>query len=348
MVSTLGALLAFFVSVSAEAHVKWFANFRYDRPPSSFADLNHAGFWGLLALSVVTVGFLVYLDRKLDHWEPYRRLNRKLEGFSDRAAVILRVFTGASLLLAWQADSMIAPELKITSQTVGWYQFGLALLLLGRITTPIAGAGMIVLYLFAITEQGLFHMLDYLVYPAIGYFLLVSNSRQPSVFATRIPALYIGLGFSLCWAALEKIFYPDWGLEVLRQAPAIMMGLEPRFFLLSCAFVEISLGYLLLIGLLERPLALTITLTFFTTTAFFGKTEVVGHTLLHGALLAFIVLGTGHYYRPPIAIHRSLSLRVLFASVNFLVVIAVLGYPYRLFSERAYEAAAGTTTHREE
>jgi uncharacterized membrane protein YphA (DoxX/SURF4 family) len=336
-------VLIFWLPATAQAHVKWFSRFGYDQAPQGLSQLNNPTFWSLLALTVVTLALFVYLDRKLETWEPYRKLDQKLRSYEEQAPVILRIFTGASLLLAWQGDSMIAPELKIPSQAVGWYQFGLCLLLLGRFTSAFAGAGMIALYLYAITQYGMFHMLDYLVYPAIGYFLLVSNAKELRIRSSRVPALYLGLGFSLCWAALEKIFYPNWGLEVLQQAPGLTMGLPHEFFLLSCAFVELSLGYLLIIGLIQRPLALTITLVFFTTTAFFGKTEVVGHTLLHGALLVFIVLGTGGYYKPPIALHRNLGLRMAFASVNFVIVLALLGGAYHALSSQAYERQ--TETH---
>ena len=187
---------------------------------------------------------------------------------------------------------------------------------------------MIGLYFYAMKEYGFFHMLDYLVYASIGYFFLVENFKQRQISQTRIPALYIGLGFSLCWAALEKVFFPHWGMDVLRQEPGLTMGLPPEFFLLSCAFVELCLGYLLIIGLMQRPLALTITLVFFSTSAFFGKTEVIGHTILHGALLVFTVIGPGRYYPPPIEFHKRLSLRAAFVAINFVIVIGLLAVTY--------------------
>lgn len=315
------------IPFSAHAHVKWFTR-STDPTAANLSDLNHPAFWFLLILSVVTLALITFADRHLERWSHYKKFNLYLEGFSGNATLILRVFTGAALLLSWQADSMIAPELKITSGGVGWFQFFLALTLLLAKTTPVAGLGMIGLYVFAMFEFGFFHMLDYLVYPAIGYFLLVASVPNRKISQTRIPALYIGLGFSLCWAALEKIFFPHWGMDVLRQQPALTMGLPPEFFLLSCAFVELSLGYLLIIGVLQRPLALTITLVFLTTSAFFGKTEVIGHTILHGALLVFTVLGPGRYYPPPIEFHQRLSLRAAFVAVNFVVIIGALALFY--------------------
>lgn len=321
-------MLLAFTPFIANAHVKWFTNNK-DTSVASFADLNHLAFWFLLGLSVLTLALITYADRAFEKWAAYQKFNSYLESFSDRATVILRVFTGAALLLSWQADSMIAPELKIDSAIVGWLQFFLALALLLSKTTPLTGLGMIGLYFYAMSEYGFFHMLDYLVYPAIGYFLLVAGFPQRRLSQTRIPALYIGLGFSLCWAALEKVFFPHWGLDVLKQQPGLTMGLPPDFFLLACAFVELCLGYLLIIGLLQRPLALTITLVFLTTSAFFGKTEVIGHTILHGALLVFTVIGPGHYYPPPIEFHQRLGLRAAFVSINFVLVIGLLALAYR-------------------
>lgn len=334
--SSLKIICAFLLiaPLSAFAHVKWFTRSTATQV-ASFADLNHFSFWFLLILSVVTLAFITYADRILQKWPSFQKFNTYLEGFADRATLILRIFTGASLLLSWQADSMIAPELKIASGAVGWFQFFLALLLLFAKTTPLAGVGMIGLYFYAMADYGFFHLLDYLVYPAIGYFLFLSSLRHhPRISQTRIPALYIGLGFSLCWAALEKVFFPHWGMDVLRQEPALTMGLPADFFLLACAFVELCLGYLLIIGLLQRPLALTITLVFLTTSSFFGKTEVIGHTILHGALLVFTVIGPGKYYPPPIEFHQRLKLRATFVAVNFVIVVGALAFAYQWMAQK--------------
>lgn len=335
--SFLTVLAASLMPSSAEAHVKWFVRNQDDVPPLMFSELNHPMFWGLLLLSVVTLALMVFLDRKLESWPAYQKMNTYFDRYYPNGTLILRVFTGASLLLAWQADSMIAPELKIPHPGWGWFQLALAICLLLRTTTPIAGLGMLTLWIFGVTQYGLFHMLDYLVYAGIGFFFLVSNAEVARIKDLRIPALYASLGFSLCWVALEKVFYPTWGLDILRQEPGLTMGLDPQFFLLACAFVELCLGYLLIICLLQRPLALTITLVFFTTTTFFGKTEVVGHTLLHGALLVFVVVGQRGAYKPPIAFHSKMGLRMAFAAVNFVVLLAVLAIPYRWMSERAFE-----------
>jgi uncharacterized membrane protein YphA (DoxX/SURF4 family) len=205
---------------------------------------------------------------------------------------------------------------------------------------PIAGAGTLVLYALGVLEHGAFYMLDYFIFVGVGIYLMVARLSNARLQSLRIPALYFSVGFSLVWVALEKIVYPQWGLDVLANNPALTLGLDPAFFLLAAAFVELALGYLLIIGLLERPMAVVITLVFFTTTLIFGKTEVIGHTIIHAALIAFLLEGTRRsMYPAPIDIHRTLTWRMAFAAVNFVLMVAVLLVPYILLAQNTYNDA---------
>src|SRR5690606_15937572 len=149
--------------------------------------------------------------------------------------------------------------------------------------------------------------------------------------------------------AFEKMIYPYWGLEVLASQPALTMGLPHDFFLLACAFIEFTLGYMLIICLLQRPLAAIITIVFFITTSFFGKTEVVGHTILHGALLVFIVKGPGHHYHAPIRFHKNLWMRNIFAIANFLILFVAMAVPYTKLATKVHaEAMEKYSLHQHE
>lgn len=319
------------------AHVKWFSDYSFQEAPLTLSDLNHTYFWGLFALSLISLPLLVWLDKVGEKSVVYGRMNSFFDRYADQAPLIMRVTMAAVLLMSWQGDSYVAPEIMITDPFWGWFQFFLALLLLFKETTPITGLGMIFLYFMGVNNNGIFHMLDYVVYPAVGLYLIFSNMKNVKIKNLDLPVLYSGLGFSLCWVAFEKMFYPFWGLSVLAKAPALTMGLPHDFFLLSCAFIEFTLGYLLIICLLHRPLAAVVTLVFFITTSFFGKTEVIGHTILHGALLVFIVKGPGKHYLAPIRFHKSLTLRSLFAVVNFIILFAILAFPYEKMSKATFE-----------
>lgn len=336
------------VSLPAEAHVKWFSEFSYADRPLTLAEAVTPTFLALALLSIIVIGALVPLDVRLRTVPLYRRVNDWLARRSDRSVLVMRITAGAVLLLSWQSGAVLVPELRVPAEWVGWYQYLLAFLLLFRRTVPIAGIGLLTLFVLGVFQLGLFHMLDYVVYAGAGYFLAVSNAGNSRVKGTGIPALYLTVGFSLCWVALEKIIYPQWGLYVLQQNPQLALGLPVEFFLVAAAFVEFSLGYLLIIGLLERPMALIITIVFFLTTLVFGKLEVIGHTLIHGALIVFLIEGPGRVYPAPVTIHSRTGLRTAFASINFALLLTLLIIPYSYGAWQQYEEArtqAGQNTH---
>lgn len=336
------AMLALFWTASATpawAHVKWFSDFSFRDTPRGLAEVATPAFAALALLSVVVVAALVPLDVWLERRAGYQRVNAWLAGRSGQSRLVMRVGTGMVLLLAWQADLLLVPDLPVAAPWVGWLEFGLAALLLFEATTAPAGAGLLLLFALGVAQSSLYYMLDYVLVVGVGYYLIATGARGPRVAASALPALYATVGFSLCWVALEKIVWPEWGLYVLEQNPQLALGLDLRFFLLAAAFIEFSLGYLLIINLLQRPMALVITLTFFLTTLVFGKTEVIGHTLIHAALIVFLLEGPGTAFRPPIALHRRLGLRTAFAGVNLALLLALLLPIYAAGAAAAHRAA---------
>jgi len=320
------------------AHVKWFSEFDFLHPPRTLTEVLTPIFWALTVLSMLVIGGLVLIDHWLAARPWMQRLEAWLTSYKPNSTNIVRIATGATLLLAWNNDAFLVPELVVDVPELGWAQFVLVLLLCFRFTTPLAGAGLLLLYGYEIFAFGFFHMLDYLHFVGIGVYLLVSTVADLRIRAVRLPILYATIGLSLIRLALEKLIYPDWAIYILQQNPQLAMGLPPAFFLQGAAFVEISLGYLLLLGLLSRPLAIVITLVFFTTTLVFGKTEIIGHTALHAALIVFLLNGQGTVYRAPITFHRNLPLRVAFGAINFVVVLAILLFIYEWSAWRQFDA----------
>ncbi len=329
-------LSTFLLPSVSHAHVKWFSNYNFQEIPLKLNELFTGTFWFLFILSLVSLPLIVYLDKYLENSLAYIKINSFLDRYENDAQLIMRMIVAAVLLMSWQGDSMVAPEIPIPGNIWGWAQFVLVFLLLFRETTWLTGLGMIFFYFVAASQHGVFHMLDYIVYPAVGLYFILSSLKNDRLRNLDLPVLYSGLGFSLCWVAFEKLIYPFWGLSVLAKAPELSMGLDHQFFLTSTAFVEFTLGYLLIIALLQRPLAIVITLVFFTTTAFFGKTEVIGHTILHGALLVFIVKGPGHYYQAPIRFHKAPWMRSIFAIINFTILFALMAFTYDKLAHKTY------------
>ncbi len=343
LLAVLGIMILSVVQ-PASAHVKWFTDFNYLERPLTFAEVMNPTFIALAILSFVVVGMMVVIDKQLDQTGWYGRVNNWLIAQQSYSVLVMRIAMAALLLVSWSSNAILAPELASDLSWLIWLQFVLALLLLFPQMTAIAGAGLIGLYFLSIIEFGFFHLLDYLHYVGIGVFLLTHDAKNERIRGLGLPALYATIGFSLIWLGFEKLVYPSWGLYLIEQNPQLALGLPPEFFLQGAAFVEISLGYLLLIGLLERPLAAVITLVFFTTTLVFGKIEVIGHTPLHAALIVFLFNGPGHVYKPPIAIHKKLNWRVMFATVNLVVVLLLFGLSYTATAQSQYDTAVASST----
>lgn len=321
---------------SVLAHVKWFTEFSFLDRPLSFQEAITPLLIGFAVAAAIAMTATVFIDTKLEELPIYQRLRDWLHAHRDQGTLILRIGMGVTFLLSWQADTLLAPYLE-TQPLLGWVQFVLVLLLLFPQTTPIVGLGTIILWLIGVQQFGIFYMLDYIAFVGIGTWLLLSQAKSENTRELGIPALYFTVGFALAWLSMEKIVYPEWGIDILQQNPQLALGFPPEFFVLGAAFVEFTLGYLLIIGLLGRPLSLVITLVFFTTTLVFGKVEIIGHTHLHTALLVFLLYGPGKHYPAPIDIHSKISWRMAFAAVNYIVLLLIFLGLFTVGAQSTYQ-----------
>lgn len=321
------------------AHVKWFTDFSFADPPTSLMAALTLPFFGLALFTMAALAVAVIIDWRLRETAWWKRIVGWFEARRGHAFEVMRIGLGITLLLSWQAETILAPDLTIAPEDawIGWLEFVLALLLIFPRTVPLAGLGTLLLYLLGLTRFGAFYVLDYFIFVGVAVYLMVAQLDNTRLRELRIPALYFSVGFSLMWVALEKLIYPQWGLEILAQNPVLTFGFDPLFFLTAAAFVELALGYLFVIGLLERPIALVVTLVFFGTTLVFGKVEVIGHTIIHASLIVFLLEGTARTYPAPIDIHKKLNWRIAFAVVNFALILAVLMIPYALIAQREYD-----------
>lgn len=314
------------------AHVKWFSRVAGTTPPRTFTEILTPTFWGLMALSVVGLGIATILDKRVSAFTSSKRLAAWLEERRPLDLVVMRVATFATLLVAWQQNTLITPELHVVSDWSGVLQFGIIACLLLRVTTPLAGVGLGALWCIAAWRFGAFHMIDYVNVLGVAFFLIVRPGSNKRWRELALPVMYGTVGFSLVWLAAEKLVFPDWGLDVLASNPVVAMGLPLEFFLCAAAFVEFALGYMLIVGLFGRVLSVTITITFILTSLVFGRTEVIGHTLIHGSLLVFLLHGPGHTFTPPARFHRRTIMRVLFVVVNFVFVTFAVVAAYSFFA----------------
>lgn len=321
------------------AHVKWFSEFFFSDAPRTVSEIMTLLFIGFALFTTAAIGAAVFIDRKLEQTPLYQHIRDWLSARQHYSELVLRIGMGMTLLLAWQSDSLIVPDLETARGWVGWLKYVMVLLLIFPQTVPAVGVGLVFIYGIGIYDYGAFYMLDYLFVVGIGVYFMVHQHQNPAISNLDIPVLYLTVGISLIWPGLEKLVYPEWSFYILEENPQLTLGFPLDFFLTGAAFVELALGYLLLIGLMGRPLSVLITAVFFTTTLVFGRTEIIGHTPIHAALIVFVLNGPGNLYPAPIQVHQRLNWRTAFASVNFVIIIGVALLLYTRLAEARYADA---------
>ncbi len=324
----------------AFAHVKWFSDYSFAERPLALDEILTPLFGILFAASTLGVAGVVVLDERLIRLPAYASFTSWLSRFENRSDLFLRVAVGSVLLLSWQSGSMLVPEIPSLHAIIDLAQLVIALLILANRLTAYAGYGLFALYGLAFWHYGALHLLDYAYLLGAGYYLVAMGSPRKKMRASALPGLYASVGFSLCWVALEKLFYPQWGLEILQERPFLTLGFEPGFFLTSAAFVEFTLGFLLIVCLVQRPLALAVTGLFMTTTLVFGKLEFIGHAIVHAALIVFILKGRGDIFRTPITFFYHLWQRIAFAIVSFVALYILMLTGYSQMSTTTYLLAS--------
>lgn len=327
------------------AHVKWFSNFNFLEKSKSIKEVANVTYWGLTLLSITVIAVLIFLDKKINEARWKKKVDKWLD---DRKrygyyAIIIGMFT--VLFMAWASDIVLTPELEARYDFLTWFQFFIALMVLIPTTRALSGILLLVLYLYCVLDYGFFYMLDYFHFVGIGIYLTTIHSKQMKLRKIAIPALYITLGFSLIWLAFEKLYYPAWAIQLLEQHPQLALGLDHDFFIKAAAFIEIGLGFMMLIGSVQRILAAVITLVFITTSLFFGKVEVIGHTSLHAVLILFILTGTDGVYQPLVKNIWSIGKKITTSALYFLLITVSVLFFYKAKSDLLYQWAIYDATH---
>jgi hypothetical protein len=257
------------------------------------------------------------------------QLDKQVERLRPWSFKILQYGTAASFLWSLLEGGVFAPELAAPTDGVKIAVIvAIALLLVPyHYSVKLASAILFGLYVYYIGEYGLFHMLDYGFYLAIAAALALNRT---SLERFAFPLLYLGTGLSLCWVAVEKWIYPAMTLDIVHHHHVPTFGFAPSVFIVLAAFIEFVVGYLLVVGILNRLLSIVLTLIFIMTTMLFGYVEIVGHFIIHIILLLFIIEGVS-FYKPPVDMHKSRLDRIIFVALNFLLVLATFLLIYYRF-----------------
>ncbi|WP_088105306.1 hypothetical protein [Halalkalibacter urbisdiaboli] len=303
-----------------EAHVKWFTNLEPQK--STLEEIMSPLFIGLAIIAASVLAILPQILPIISKWEWSEVIDHKLGSLRPYSMRILKYGTVVALCIQVVTGVIFAPELLITEDWVLWLMWVSIVLFIvpHALATRLSAVIMIGLFGYMTLEYGVFHMLDYGFYIAIFVVLFMERTRFE---AFGFPFLYLGTGLSLCWVAVEKWVYPVMALDIITEHHVPTFGFEPSIFIVFTAFIEFIVGYLLVVGILNRALAVLVTLIFFSTTLLFGFTEIIGHFMIHVLLLLFLIEGTS-FYNPPVKMHQRKIDQIIFVFLNFIFVLATI------------------------
>lgn len=318
----------FFVMMgtTAYAHVKWFTNETPIKAP--IEEIISPLFMIVSLVTALIISILPQLTEKVSHVSWIKKADEKISKGRKYTPLILRVGVSIGFLIQCGYKSMLAPEVHLT--TVGFYLMILTIVCLWfpyGWSLKIASLSIVGMYLLGVKEMGMFHMVDYLFYLAIAAALFVQKTKYKHI---GMPALYLGTGLSLCWVAVEKWIYPMMTMDVMVEHHIPTFGFSIKTFIVLSAFIEFVVGYLMMVGVLNRLLSVVLTGLFILTTTVFGGVEVSGHFIIHVILVVFIIEGTS-FYKPPIKMHERKIDQIIFVFLNFLFILASIFLVYYRF-----------------
>lgn len=314
--------------ILTHAHVKWFTEVTPKK--ETIEHILSPLFMTITVLVALLLASLTQLLPLLDKLMVTKKIDGFLDHYRKSSRYLLKYGTALALIIQVSFGTIFAPEFEITNGLVRMAMWVTILFLLIPVhyATKAGALLLIVLFIYQLLKSGLFHMLDYGFYLAIAGVLLVGKTRLEE---WGFPFLYLGTGLSLCWVAVEKWVYPAMSMDIIHQHGVPTFGFPPETFIVLAAFIEFVVGYLLIVGILNRLLAFVLTLIFISTTMLFGVTEIIGHFMIHIVLIIFIIEGVS-FYDPPIKIHKTRMDQIVFVFLNFVFTLATFLLLYYRFA----------------
>ncbi len=286
------ALVAAIVGLpsAALAHVKWFAPYIIDAPPETLGDVvRNTWLWTGVALALAF--FIVTRVIEISRFGAMIQdgLDKLTNPLWQRLDDYIRAIIAAFFVAIFAVGGVyLTPDLKTPAEWVSWLQLLIAMCIFSRRTMPLAGIGIVGLWLLAIRDYDLFHLFDYLALGlGVAVYLLMASSNREDWRSHRFEVLRWGLAIALMWSSLEKFAYPSWFYPLVIEKPFLTFGLPRDVFIPMAGVAEFTMGFGLLWTPLIRRLSAIALLIIFTAAVWpFGRIDLIGHGLIMAILLA--------------------------------------------------------------
>ena len=314
-------------SSPALAHVKWFAPYIVGAPPQPIvATLANAWFWTGIALVLVFFVATRAVEKSKAGETILAGMDRLTDPLWKRLDDFVRVVIAAFFVAIFAVGGVyLTPDLKTPAEWVSWAQLLIAGLIFSRRTQPIAAAGIIGLWLLALRDYDIFHLLDYLALGVgVAGYLVLEASRNPDWRKHRFEVLRWGVAIALMWSSLEKFAYPDWFYPLVVEKPFLTFGMPRDVFIPMAGVAEFTMGFGLLWTPLVRRLSAVALFVIFNAAVYpFGRVDLIGHALIMAIIVAIAADHTREVHFMP-AVKRSLA--GVPAGLAAALVVFVAGY----------------------
>jgi hypothetical protein len=291
----------------AQAHVKWFAPYIVGATPHPIVETaTNPWFW--LAVVLVLAFFLAtrVIEQSSIGESVLVGMDRVARPLWSRLDDFVRAVIGAFFVAIFAVGGVyLTPDLKTPAEWVSWLQLLIAFGVFSRRTMPLSAAGIILLWVLALTEYDLFHLLDYLALGiAVAGYLVLAASNNENWRRHRFEVLRWGVAIALMWSSLEKFAYPDWFYPLVAEKPFLTFGMPRDVFIPMAGVAEFTMGLGLLWTPLVRRLSAIALFVIFNAAVYpFGRIDLIGHALIMAIIIATrVALPPGH---PKIARRRS-------------------------------------------
>jgi hypothetical protein len=315
------------LATPAQAHVKWFAPYIVGAPPQPIAStLANTWFW--LAIVLVLIFFVAtrYLEQRPVGAAVLGGLDTISAPLWNRLDDFVRCVIGAFFVAIFAVGGVyLTPDLKTPAEWVSWLQLLIAFGVFSKKTMPLSAAGIILLWVLALTEYDFFHLLDYLALGvAIAGYLVLAASSNENWRRHRFEVLRWGVAIALMWSSLEKFAYPEWFWPLVEEKPFLTFGMPRDVFIPMAGVAEFTMGFGLLWTPLVRRLSAVALFIIFNAAVYpFGRIDLVGHALIMAIIVAIAADPTRELHFLP-AIRN--SLKTVPAALAVALVIFAGGY----------------------
>lgn len=286
----LAALGCAAISTPAQAHVKWFAPYIVGAPPQPVG-ATLANFWFWTGIALVLIFFLATraVEKSPAGERILRGMDRGTNPLWNRLDDFVRVVVAAFFVAIFAVGGVyLTPDLKTPAEWVSWTQLLIAGMIFSRRTQPLAALGIIGLWLLALRDYDVFHLLDYLALGVgVAAYLVLEASSDPDWRKHRFEVMRWGVAIALMWSSLEKFAYPDWFYPLVEEKPFLTFGLPRDVFIPMAGVAEFTMGFgLLWTPLVRRLSAVTLFVIFNAAVYPFGRTDLIGHALIMAIIVA--------------------------------------------------------------